>query len=105
MVDQEPPRGTPGKTDLTLKEWRFLNRFSEKGSPLWERQLKKIDELRGKYPADSPAQLALNVFDHRTGVAQRNIEILNQALELDRKGKTQEAEALMRQLVRLGDRP
>jgi len=50
MIDSETQRGIPGKTALTIREWRFLNRFSKWDSPLFQRQLEMIDALRQKYP-------------------------------------------------------
>lgn len=105
MTDQEPKRGVPGKTDLTQKEWRFLNLFSEPDSPLWGKQLEKIDELRNKYPEGSPAQEALNIFDPRTGVAERTEVMFNEALRLSREGDIQGAEEVMRKLSELGNNP
>lgn len=98
MVDQEPAMGIPGKTGLTDKESRLLNRFSEPDSRLWKKQYNTIDRLRLKYPDGSPAQETLDIFDHRTGVGARNTSIANQALKLRNEGDIQGAEELMKQL-------
>lgn len=89
---------TSDKTELSPREWKYLNRFSEPGSRLWKQQLRKIDKLRVKYPPGSPAQQALNIFDPRTGLAER-IEILaNLALEANKSGNITRYEELMNQL-------
>mgnify|MGYP001612266761 CR=1 FL=1 len=89
------------RTELTLQEWRFLNKFSEPDSPLRNEQLRKIDDLRGKYPPGSPAQQALDVFDSRTGRSEKVMEIANLALEANRRGDITEYENLMNQLKQL----
>jgi len=99
MVEQEDnTRGIPGVTELTNKEWQFLNKFCEPGSRLWNKQLKTIDKLRGKYPQGSPAWEGLDIFDPRTGVAERNAEIAQHAFDLYHEGKAEEAQALIDQL-------
>lgn len=105
MVDQEQSIGIPGKTNLTPKEWNFLNRPCKYKGLLFRRQLRVIDRLRRKYPEKSPAQEALNLFDPRTGVSKRNEVVLNQALKLYREGDAQGAEKLMRDLKQSGDKP
>lgn len=105
MTDLEPKRGIPGKTNLTLKEWRFLNRFSQPGDSLYNTQLEMIDTLRNKYPQGSPAQDALNIFDPRTGVAERNADAFNEALRLYHEGDIQGSDIVIEKLKKLGNKP
>ena len=89
--------------ELSTREWRFLNLYSEPESPLWKRQLKTIDRLRKKYPPDSPAWHALDVFDPRTGLADRNTEIANIALGAYRAGNMERYQELMSRLTNGSD--
>src|SRR3972149_692346 len=85
--------------EITEKEWRFLNVWHEPESRAKKRQLQVIDGLRKKYPPGSKAQNTLDVFDPRTGLADRNVDIANQALEALKSGDIQKADELMGQLT------
>lgn len=93
--------GIPGKTELTRSEWTYLGRSSMPNSRLWNNQLKKINALRTKYPPDSPAQQALNIFDPRTGLAAKIADIFNLAVRTRQEGRIEEADRIIKQLENL----